>query len=148
MVHLRKAGIKGSQLLRLYNVFVRPVIEFCCVVYHPLLTKGQSEDIERLQKQVIKLAFGWDLSYTDMCSIYSIPTLEERRKDYIDRFILKTIDSERFSSSWFPLRENIDQDVRDRRPFCETRARTARYFNSPLSFMKRRANELYIEAEA
>ena len=108
---------------------------------------GQSEELEKLQKRVLKLAFGWDTSYSDMCSIYNIPTLKQRRMDYVDRFILKSIDNERYSSSWFPLREEVVHDLRDRRPFQETKARTSRYYNSPISFMRRRANELYLFAE-
>ena len=47
MVHLRRAGFVGNELISLFNVFIRPVIEYCCVVYHPLLTVTQSNAEEK-----------------------------------------------------------------------------------------------------
>ena len=62
LIHLRRAGFKGSQLFKMYCVFIRPVIEFCSVVYHSMLTVTQSEELERIQRQVTKLCFGWEKS--------------------------------------------------------------------------------------
>lgn len=145
LIHLRRAGIKGSELLSLFNVFLRPVIEYCSIVYHSMLTAGQSDELERLQKQVIKLAFGWDRNYAAVCAEQDISTLKERRENHLDHFIHKSIQSERFGELWFPRRELATHNIRDRKPFKETKARTARYFNSPLSYMRRRANQLYAE---
>ena len=119
-------------------------MEYCCVVYHPLLTGGQSEDIEKLQKQAAKLAFGWNRSYSQICEDENIVTLKKRREKYVDNFILKTLMNERFRV-WFPTREEDGHNLRGRRNFVETRAKTNRYFNSPISFMRRRANELQAE---
>ena len=121
---------------------MRPVIEFCSVIYHSMLTKGQSQEIERLQKQVVKLCFGWEKSYATVCAEQNILTLSERRLEYIDNFVKKTVESPRFGQSWYPLRDEITHEIRDRRPFRETRSRTGRYYNSPLSFLRRRANDL------
>ena len=144
LIHLRKSGFCGRELMSLFNVFVRPVIEFCSVIYHPLLTKGQSEELEKMQKQAAKLAFGWEKSYTVICAEQGIETLKTRREKY--NFIIKTLNTERFSSSWFPLREQNNHNLRDRRPYTETQAKTQHYYNSPLSFMRRRANDLYVAA--
>ena len=83
-----------------------------------------------------------------MCIRDSRDTLETRRLKYIDNFVRKTFRSERFSEDWFPLRREDFHNIRDRKPFKETRSRTTRYYNSPLSFMRRRANELYYEDNA
>ena len=131
----------------LYNVFVRPVIEYCSIVYHSMLTLGQAEELERLQKQVVKLAYGWDRSYNTICAEQDIPTLKERREKQVDKFIHKAIHSDRFSDVWFPRRDITEYNFRDRKPFKESKARTTRYYNSPLSHMRRRANELYAESE-
>ena len=76
LIHLRRSGFKGKELFELYSIFVRPVIEFCCTVYHSLLTAAQTSILERMQKQVVKLAYGWDTSYLELCETNNIRTLE------------------------------------------------------------------------
>ena len=140
LIHLRRSGFFGSELFKFFTVFIRPIIEYCSVVYHPLLTRAQNNEIERLQKQATKLCFGWNKSYS--VAEQNIDTLEERRLNYTDNFIKKTVNSPRFKDSWYPLREDINQDIRNRRPFLETKSRTQRHYMSPLSFLRRRANDL------
>ena len=142
MIHLRRSGFKGRDLMSLFNVFIRPVIEYCSLIYHPLLTVGQNREIERMQRQMVKLAYGYNKSYEVICEQMGISTLEERRKTYIDNFVIKTLYNARFSGAWFPRREAGHMDLRARRNYVETKSRTTRYYNSPLSYMRRRANEL------
>ena len=129
-------------MLNYFFVFIRPVIEYCCVVYHPLLTVCQSNELERMQKQAVKLAFGWEKDYKTICAEKGIQTMKARREAYIDKFVQKTVNSPRFGEEWYPLRDPTGYNIRDRRPFRETNARTQRYYNSPLSFLRRRANDL------
>ena len=142
LIYLRKAGFKNKELFDLYCVFVRPIIEFCSVVYHSLLTAQQAEELERLQRQAIKLSYGWDRSYQEICASQNIQTLEERRKLAVDRFVCKAAENPRFAEQWFPLRMEAGHEIRDRRIFHETCARTERYHKSPLANMRRRANDL------
>ena len=128
LIQLRKSGFCGRELMSLFNVFVRPVIEFCSMIYHPLLTVAQSEELEKMQKQVAKLAFGREKSYAVICAEQGIESLKQRREKYIDNFVMKTLNSARFSSSWFPLRDPEVHVLRGRRPYRETRARTVRYY--------------------
>ena len=95
-----------------------------------------------MQRQVIKLAFGWQVPYSEICKRYGITTLKQRRIDIIDRFVAKAVNNERFRDTWFPLREQGGPEVRDKRIFRETCARTSRYYNSPLAYMRWRANDL------
>ena len=84
------------------------------------------------------------MEYQDTCDLHNIESLEQRRKKYIDRFVAKATRNERFAEEWFPQREEAGPEVRERRVFHETYARTNRYYNSPLSFMRRRANDLLV----
>ena len=65
----------------------------------------------------------------------------------MDNFVRKNVNSDRFGNKWFPLREWNRDELRVMSPFVETIAKTQRYFNSPLSYMRRRANVLYQEQE-
>ena len=111
-----------------------------------MLTAAQSLALERMQRQVAKLAFGWDTTYDMVCQRYGIQTLKARRIEILDRFVAKTANSPRFMDTWYPVRDMEGPDIRDRRTFKESIARTSRYYNAPLSYMRRRANDLLAEA--
>ena len=38
LVHLRLAGFKEDELATVYKTVVRPMLDYCAVVYHPMLT--------------------------------------------------------------------------------------------------------------
>ena len=142
LLHLRKAGIVGRKLYRLYCVFVRSVIETNCVIYDSMLTQYQSNAIERLQKMCVKLCFGLGRHYADICEEQEIDTLLERRGDAKRKFVQKAMNNPRFGPRWFRRREEIDNNLRVRRPFVEDKARTSRFYRSPLLCMQRIANDI------
>ena len=146
LIHMRRAGIKGTRLFKLYSILVRPILETNCVIYHPMLTRGQSKDLERLQKHVVRLCFGTDGSYSETCEAHGVLTLEARRITRLRRFVAKAMTNPWFASKWFRRRQEIGTEIRNRRPFIENRARTERYMKSPLVQMQRIANDLITNA--
>ena len=142
LYHLREAGFKGRQLYRLYCCFVRTCIEFCSAVYHALLTKGQAGRLERLQKHALGVCFGYRRPLEEVMDEGNIETLEARRVRRCDTFVAKAWANPRFNQKWFPRRDEIGWNLRSRREVAETRVATQRRFNSPLVYMRRRANEL------
>lgn len=71
-----------------------------------------------------------------------IKSLGERRVRRVDTFLRKSFQFPRFGEKWFPVRQEGTMNLRRRRTIVETRAATNTRFNSPLAFLKRRANEL------
>ena len=142
LIHLRGAGIRGRNLYRLYTVFVRPILESNAVVLHSQLTRTQCQQIERLQGQVLRLCFGGWISYARAREEFQIDTLEDRREKAVEKFVRKNINNPRFGPRWFPRRGDVDVDLRHRRRFEETRAKTQKYFRSPLLYMQRMANTI------
>ena len=145
LIHLRRSGISGTRLFRLYTVMVRPVIETNSVVYHAMLTRSQAADLEKLQKSVLRLCYGHFTSYAHICDEREVPTLEQRRMTAVRRFTSKAINNGRFASRWFVRREDAGINLRNRRPFIENAARTNRYRNSPLLLLQRTANDIMTE---
>ena len=47
--HLKLSGINEQELAIVYSTVVRPILDYCCVIYHPMLTDEQDQQIERLQ---------------------------------------------------------------------------------------------------
>ena len=142
LVHWKKSGIIGKILYDLYVCFVRPVIETNCVIYHPMLTRKQSNEIEMMQKLAVKMCYGFNRHYDEIIASHNIRTLEQRRELAVRKFTLKSLENERFSGRWFCRRPEIDTNIRRRRPFVENRAATNRYKNSPLLHLQKIANTL------
>ena len=139
---LRSAGIKGALLYRLYCCYLRSVIEYCSAVYHAMLNKEQAWDLERLQRLAVRICFGNDRGTDEVMAEHGVESLEARRVRRCDVFLRKAFLHPRFSPRWFPPRRGQERSLRRRREVEETRASTNRRFNSPLAFLKRRANEL------
>ena len=142
LYHLRAAGFKGRHLYRLYCCFVRSFIEYCSAVYHAMLTIGQAEQLEKIQRHALRICFGQGEPIEETMQIQGIETLGARRTRRCDAFITKAWNNPRFQTRWFPRRDEVGWDLRDRRRMVELRASSTRRHNSPLAFMKRRANEL------
>ena len=143
MINLKKADLDRPTLVDLFKVLVRPVLDYAAVVYGPLLNKGQAEEIERLQRQTLKLIFDFNKSYSDIIKENDICTLTDRRQHLLDQFIQKTLENPKFSSKWLPLKETHNYDTRKEKKFVEKPARTERLWKTPLFTMRRRANEIY-----
>ena len=87
MYHLKRAGFKGRKLYRLYCCYLRTVIKYCSVVYHSLLTAGQSEDLERIHRQAVRICYGFEGQVQDFMITEGIETFEARRVRQCDGFI-------------------------------------------------------------
>ena len=144
LINLRKAGLKGMKLFKMYAIFVRPIIESNSVIYHSMLGRGQNIEIERMQKLVMFLCFGERFEYEEALSTFNIKTLENRRVEAVKKFMGKALKSRRFADKWFVRRAPAEIDLRTRKPYVEKRARTERYYKSPLLHFQRVANELSI----
>ena len=51
--HLKLAGFTEIELATVYRTVVRPILDYCAVVYHPMLTDEQDQMVERLQAQAV-----------------------------------------------------------------------------------------------
>ena len=119
-----------------YCSILRSVVEFCSIVYGPQMTAEESEDIERLQAQSLKIIFGFDKSYRKVLELSGLQTLEERRGQAISAFARKCLAGA--YSHWFPLNEN--GRGRGALKFKEEYARCERLKNSPIFHMRRLLN--------
>lgn len=117
-------------------------IEYCSTVYHALLNRGQEEKLESIQRHALRICFGNGRQVEDVMEENGIETLADRRRRKCDAFVAKAVNNERFSDRWFPKREGVPWAIRERREVQEIRAATDRRFNSPLAFMRCRANNM------
>ena len=147
LCRLKKYGMKTCDLLFIYKSVIRPVLDFCVVTYHSMLTDVQSEQLERLQKCAFRLIYGQDTCYDDALSISDTDRLDVRRKKQLEKFTVKASNNPRFKDKWFPRNDNIYTDhLRTRQKYKELRYRTNRLGVSPLFEMRRILNRLENES--
>ena len=101
--HLKIAGFSEDELATVYQTVVRPVLDYCAVVYHPMLTDEQDQSVERLQARALKNIYGYKDSYATMREKAGVTTHRARRIELCDTFAQSTAANPRFE--WFPLRE-------------------------------------------
>lgn len=142
LYHLREAGIRGRNLYRLYCCYIRSILEYCSPVYHSLLSGGQSEILEKMNRLAVRICIGLEEDVEDVMAREGIETLAARRVRRCDSFLRKAFSNPMFRERWFVARPESGHDLRQRRATVETRAASSRYFNAPLSFLRRRANQL------
>ena len=125
-----------------YKSMIRPVAEYCSSVYHSLITKSDSLELDRLQMQALKGIFGWRLSYAELLSKSGLERLDVRREAAFNYLAKKMSESSRFSCL-FPLNPERRAGLRVLEKYKVYHARTERYLNSPLNRMRRFLNELH-----
>ena len=137
LYHLRDHGFSQDDLVAVFKSILRPVLDYCCSVYHPLLTDEQDEILERLQSYALRIIYGSGMSAGAMRKLAGLTTLRARRIELTDKFAKKALDSERFAH-WFPRRAG--RSTRNSEVYHEYYARCECLKNSPLFYMRRRFN--------
>ena len=76
---LKRSGMTADDLLTIYIALIRSVLEYCCPVWHTNLPSYLSEQIERLQKRVLRIIFP-SLSYREALSAADCVRLDDNRQ--------------------------------------------------------------------
>ena len=142
---LKKSGMPASELRNVYETVIRPGTEYVSVVYHSFIPQYLSDKLEAVQKQAIKIIFGWDIDYQSFIDNGSIESLKTRRQEAVLRFALKAEASPRFGEAWFQKTPVLERDVRQstRNKYVERHYRTERGRSNPIGVMTRLLNEHY-----
>ena len=93
---LTRAGVPHLQLQHFYLTVIRPVLEYAPPVWHHLITKKQSDQIEAIQKRAIRIiylcAHEWhDMPYTSAIFLADLPTMSDRRDQFARKLFKSTI---------------------------------------------------------
>ena len=97
IIHLMRAKIDNNVLLKVYTVMLRPFLEYCAPVFNSMLTCEQIDRLERQQKRVLKIIYGFNLSYNELLEKSNLPPLSVRREEACSSFAEKLVASERFN---------------------------------------------------
>ena len=142
---LKRSGMSKDKLLEIYKTVLRPSAEYSSVVYDSLIPEYLSEKLEAIQRQAIRIIYGYDVDYGKIVEDGEIETLKKRREDNVLKFALKAEESARFGQAWFRETPPGDREVRQttRNRYLERQCSTERGRNNPIQVMTRRLNEHY-----
>ena len=71
---LKRVGVNPRDIINFYCTVVRPVLEYCLLIFHHALPEYLIKDIERVQKRALSIILP-DCSYSLCLSTYDIDTL-------------------------------------------------------------------------
>ena len=79
---LKYVGVSTEDLLDVYVLFIRSIVEYCAVVWHSSLTSEQSNSLEMIQKTCLRVILGENyVSYGAALEMCDLVTLSQRRED-------------------------------------------------------------------
>ena len=135
---LKRFAMPQQDLVTVYVSYIRPILEYCCVVWHSSLTLSQESQIEHIQKRALRSILGPRYeSYQHALAVCNLISLKDRRGDLCFKFA--TLLS-RDHLDWLPERQSSHRNLRHSNRFREIKCRTERYRKSALPFLVRLLN--------
>ena len=133
---LYEFNVPKSDLVLIYTLYVRSILEFNCCVWHFNLTKAQEEDLERVQKVACKIILKDQYqSYEDALTHLRLENLSLRRRKLCKKFALNSLKFDK-SKDMFPRDYS-----RNKNSYKVNFARHSRLLNSAIPQMQRLLNE-------
>ena len=137
---LKKLGADHSDLLDVYFKLVRSIVEYAVPVWNSGLTGEDICKIERIQKIACNIILGDKYqSYNHALKTLGLEKLSVRRKGLCIKFTRKAMQHDKFSM-WFKPTPTVNTRIK-RPQFYEVVCKTARFENSPLSYLTKLLNQ-------
>ena len=144
LTKLKYAGVPAQDLITIYILYIRSLLEYCSVVWHSTLTAEMSQNLERVQKVCIKVIMGDDYEdYTSALDNCGLETLSIRREDRCLQYGLKSL-LHPVHSKQFPVNPHIKSNLHDTRNsehFRVNWAKTDSYRMSAIPYIQRKLND-------
>ena len=143
LTKLKYIGVKVEDLIEIYVLFIRSVVEYCSIVFHSGLTIEQTNDLERIQKVCLKIILGDNfVNYSAALEMTGLDTLHIRREKRVLNFSLKCL-KHPVHKNLFPLNEQNLLDNRHREVFKVHFAGTDSYRDSAIPYCQRKLNDFF-----
>ena len=149
LTKLKYVGVPTPDLLDIYILYIRSLLEYCSVVWHSTLTLEQSQEIENVQKICLKVIMGEEYSNYERGLIHcNLEKLSKRREVRCLKFGMQTLLNTTYSDM-FPVNPHIlspTHDTRNREHFKVNKANSESYSKSTIPYIQRMLNE-YVKSQ-
>ena len=141
--NLFKFGLPVDELVQIYILYIRSLVENSAVVWHSSLKMAEIRAIERVQKVALKIILSENYqSYVHALRVTGLVSLHERRNILCKKFALSCIKNEK-TCHMFPKSTSRNVvNTRNPEKFFVQPARTDRLMNSAIPFMQRLLNSI------
>ena len=122
---LRRSGIDRKSLIQFYCTCVRSVLEYACQAFHSSLPAYLSDQIERVQKRVLRILFP-EVSCSKALEDAGLKTLFHRREELCSTPFKQIVESDdqHKLAGLLPARNDNDRyNFRNRRMFSIPRVK-------------------------
>ena len=119
LTKLKYVGLDKADLLDIYILYIRSVLEYCSTVWHFTLTAEQSQQIEKVQETSLKINLGDEYSgYENSLRAVGLDSLKTMRENKCLSFGIKCL-LHPVHSSMFPLNPQLEKSMntRHKEPF-------------------------------
>ena len=138
---LKYVGVPLCDLIQIYTLYIRCILEYCSVVWHSTLTVQQAHDIERVQRVALKIILGENYgSYENALRLTGLEKLSDRREAKCLEFGLKSL-LHPLHSRKFPLNKSTSYNTRNPEHFKVNWANSESYRKSAIPYIQRKLNE-------
>ena len=150
---LKEFGFKKEELLTLWKVVLRPIVEYAAPLWHSGLIESDIRKLERLQRKAIGLILGTiyidykryyrvngqPVSYKEALKHFDLPTLAERRETLATKFALDTFKSG-LHCEFFEETNSNRPNTRSKPKVKEHPGKTTRCRKSAIPYLSKKIN--------
>jgi hypothetical protein len=145
LTKLKYVGVCTEDLLNIYILYIRSLLEYCSVVWHSTLTVEQSNDIESVQKLCLKITLGSQYEgYEHALKYCGLESLIDRRQQKCLQYGLKSL-LHPVHCSMFPVNpqpsEQPSANTRSKEHFTVNWAKSESYRMSAIPNIQRMLND-------
>lgn len=133
---LKRNGVNTQDLVTIYQLYIRPVLEFAAPVWTSGITKAQAETIERIQKRALRIiVYPNLLPYSELLKTLKLESLSNRRLELATKFAKSVLTSPDHRHLLPQSRESITgRNLRNSTHMTLPRIRTQRRMLSPIPY--------------
>ena len=140
LLRFKSRGGSTEQLLTLYHLKIRTILEFGAPAFHSSLTKQESKSLEMIQKKAFGIILGSKFkNYTNALEILEQETLSARRLKLCEHFAIKCVNNPKHADL-FPM--HTGPKTRHTKTYIEPKCNTTRYYKSAVPFLTRLLNTI------
>jgi hypothetical protein len=139
--NLKKAGARKQDLIQAYTTMIRTSVEYLSVIYHPQLTLGQADRIEKVQERAVRAIVGWNKTYLQALEATGLDRLEVRRISATNKFARSIELNRRFCDKWLTIND-CRTSLRKPKKYKEIICNTNRLRDSPINYYTRILNDI------
>jgi hypothetical protein len=138
---LKYVGVGTDELIDIYKLYIRSIVEYCSVVWHSSLTEELSSKLEMIQKTCLRVILGDSYeSYRAALDTCNLKNLFERREERCLSFASKCL-KHPAHSKLFPInKNNLNNKHKSREKYVLNFGKTKTYKNSAVPYLQRRLN--------